>query len=70
LRALRVAVETVQLALPDLTPAPPAERWWSLPECTRSEVLTLLARLISRGVLIDESAVGEDATGAEDGDDE
>jgi len=39
--------------LPDLAPTAPAERWWSLPEATRSEVLTLLARLIARGVLID-----------------
>ena len=50
---MRVAPDTVQLALPDLGPAGPAERWWSLPEATRSEVLTLLARLIARGVLID-----------------
>ena len=53
MRALRVAAETVQLALPDLDPARPVDRWWSLPESTRSEVLTLLARLIARGVLID-----------------
>jgi hypothetical protein len=52
LRALRVAADIVQLTLPDLGPARPAERWWSLPESTRSEVLTLLARLIARGVLI------------------
>jgi hypothetical protein len=52
LRALRVAADNVQLTLPDLGPAGPAERWWSLPEATRSEVLTLLARLIARGVLI------------------
>jgi hypothetical protein len=43
----------VQLTLPDLAPAPPWERWWSLPEATRSEVVTLLARLIARSVLID-----------------
>jgi hypothetical protein len=52
LRALRVAADIVQLTLPDLGPARPAERWWSLPEATRSEVLALLARLIARGVLI------------------
>ena len=53
MRALRVAADTVQLALPDLGPARPAERWWSLPESTRSEVLAVLARLIARSVLID-----------------
>jgi hypothetical protein len=66
LRALRVAAETVQLALPDLGPARPVERWWSLPESTRSEVLTLLARLIARGVLITPDTA---ADGSGDGDD-
>jgi hypothetical protein len=58
LRALKVAAEAVQLALPDLDPARSVDRWWSLPESTRSEVLTLLARLIARGVLIDLDATG------------
>ena len=58
MRALRVAAETVQLALPDLDPARPVDRWWSLPESSRCEVLTLLARLIARGVLIDPDAAG------------
>jgi hypothetical protein len=65
LRALRVAADTVQLALPDLAPARPAERWWSLPESTRSEVLTLLARLIARGVLIDPDGTDERDDGDE-----
>ena len=52
MRALRVAADIVQLTLPDLGLGRSAERWWSLPEATRSEVLTLLARLIARGVLI------------------
>jgi hypothetical protein len=65
LRALRVAADIVQLTLPDLGPAGPAERWWSLPEATRSEVLTLLARLIARGVLIDCDTAGD---GSGDGD--
>jgi hypothetical protein len=65
LRALRVAPDTVQLALPDLGPADPAERWWSLPEATRSEVLTLLARLIARGVLIDPNSATEERSGNE-----
>jgi hypothetical protein len=59
LRALRVAADIVQLALPDLGPAGPAERWWSLPESTRSEVVTLLARLIARGVLIAPDTAGD-----------
>jgi hypothetical protein len=58
LRALRVAADIVQLTLPDLGSAGPAERWWSLPEATRSEVLTLLARLIA-GVLIDCDTAGD-----------
>jgi hypothetical protein len=65
LRALRVAPDTVQLALPDLGSARPAERWWSLPESTRGEVLTLLARLIARGVLIAPDTAGD---GSGDGD--
>jgi hypothetical protein len=65
LRALRVAPDTVQLALPDLGPAGPAERWWSLPEATRSEVVTLLARLIARGVLIDPNSATEERSGNE-----
>jgi hypothetical protein len=59
---MRVAADTVQLALPDLGPARPAERWWSLPESTRSEVLTLLAGLIARGVLIDTETATDTAT--------
>ncbi|MBF6558363.1 MAG: hypothetical protein IVW52_19885 [Acidimicrobiales bacterium] len=64
MRALRVSADTIQLVLPDLDPARPTERWWSLPECTRSEVLTLLARLIARGVLIDPEDIEE--RGADD----
>ncbi len=58
MRALRVAVDPVQLPLPDPVCAGPAERWWALPESVRSEVLTLLARLIARGVLITERETG------------
>jgi hypothetical protein len=53
LRALRVTRDTVQLTLPDLAPLAPAQRWWLLPEATRVEVVTLLARLIARSVLIE-----------------
>jgi hypothetical protein len=65
LRALRVAADTVQLALPDLAPARPVERWWSLPEGTCREVLTLLARLIARGALIDPDDTDERGDGDE-----
>jgi hypothetical protein len=50
---LESSPDTVQLVLPDLTPAAPAQRWWLLPETTRREVVALLARLIARGVLIE-----------------
>lgn len=60
MRALRVAPDAVQLVLPDLTPIVPAQRWWLLPETTRHEVVTLLARLIARGVLIDSDAAEPD----------
>jgi len=66
LRALRVAADTVQLALPDLGPARPAERWWTLPQSTRSEVLTLLARLIARSVLIDSDAATDERGGGDE----
>ncbi|MBV9059659.1 MAG: hypothetical protein JO296_00160 [Pseudonocardiales bacterium] len=66
MRALRVAVDPVQFTLPELEPARPVERWWSLPEATRREVLTLLSRLIARGVLIDpDVTVDEDRRGDE-----
>ena len=31
-----------------------SERWWSLPEESRREVLLLLARLIARGIVCEE----------------
>jgi hypothetical protein len=55
LRALRVAAEPVQLVLPDPDLSDPAERWWDLPEVTRAQVLSLLAALIARGVLVEPS---------------
>ena len=60
MRALRVARDTIQLTLPDFAPPAPAQRWWQLPEATRSEVVTLLARLIARSVLIDSDPAVED----------
>ena len=52
---MRVAADTVQLALPDVVPDP-VDRWSQLPETTRGQVLTLLSVLIARGVLVDERA--------------
>jgi hypothetical protein len=63
LRALRVAPDTVQLTLPELAPAPPGERWWSLPDTTRREVVTLLARLIARSVVIDPDSGPDEEVG-------
>ncbi|MCA1693397.1 MAG: hypothetical protein LC749_00960 [Actinobacteria bacterium] len=58
MRALRVAADPVQLALPDLDLPEEGsvellEPWWELPEATRVGVLALLARLIARCVLVD-----------------
>ncbi|MHB8186262.1 MAG: hypothetical protein ACYDDU_09255 [Dermatophilaceae bacterium] len=55
MRAMRIAADTVQLALPDVVPDP-VDRWSELPETTRGQVLTLLSVLIARGVLVDEPA--------------
>ena len=45
-----------QLALPIGDQVLPADRWDTLPEARRAEVLTLLGRLIARGVLADQIA--------------
>jgi hypothetical protein len=50
---MRVAAESVQLALPDPDFSDPIDRWRELPDATRAHVLSLLAGLIARGVLID-----------------
>lgn len=55
MRALRIAADTVQLALPDVVPDP-VDRWSQLPDATRGQVLTLLSVLIARGVLVEEPA--------------
>ena len=52
---MRIAADTVQLALPDVVPDR-VDRWSELPETTRGQVLTLLSVLIARGVLVDEPA--------------
>lgn len=65
MRALRVAAEPVQLVLPDPDLSDPAERWWDLPEATRGQVLSLLAALIARGVLVEPASqpAGESVEG-------
>jgi hypothetical protein len=55
LRAMRVA-SPCQLALPLGDQVLPADRWGSLPEARRAEVLALPGRLIARGVLADQIA--------------
>lgn len=58
MRALRIDAAPVQLSLPDPDLEDPVARWWELPEATRVRVLTLLAALIARGVLVvDEDTV-------------
>jgi len=46
---------------------PAAERWARLPEEARAAVLTLLARLIARGVLAEDPAEAVGAGGQERG---
>ena len=50
---MRIAADTVQLALPDIA-IDPAQRWAELPESTRMQVQSLLSALIARGVLLEE----------------
>lgn len=57
MRTLRIAAPT-QLAL--LRPSEPgAKRWETLPEPTRVAVLSLLARLIAKGVLAGDRRGGD-----------
>jgi hypothetical protein len=54
LRRLRLpAPAQLPLALDDGSAAR-SDRWWSLPEEARHEVLVLLARLIARGIVCEE----------------
>jgi hypothetical protein len=73
-RLLRVAPAS-QTALdlgPGIASVPPAavaiERgWWRLPEQARVEVIGLLARLIARGVLVEDPPTGAPLTPATGG---
>jgi hypothetical protein len=60
---MRVAA-ACQLSLPVDQTSRPADRWGQLPEEARAQVLVLLARLIARGVVIDDVS-GEQACVAE-----
>jgi hypothetical protein len=64
---MRVAADSVQLALPDAALSDPVDQWWELPDATRAQVLALLARLIARGVLIEAPKAAEDREVAGDG---
>jgi hypothetical protein len=59
---MRVAA-ACQLALPVEQLASPADRWGQLPDQTRAEVLVLLARLIARGVLVEDAATDRAGSG-------
>ena len=62
---MRVAPATVQLPLPDPVLANESvDRWWSLPEQTRGQVMSLLAALIARGVLIEPNTASPDSAGS------
>jgi hypothetical protein len=56
---MRLAAVPVQLVLPLPDAADLDQRWQELPEATRMQVLTLLARLIARSVLAGQEAGGE-----------
>lgn len=62
MRALTVVAGPVQLALPSPDLVDPFERWWDLPELTRTQVLALLARLIARAVLLEQTDLAGEAT--------
>lgn len=57
MRGLRIAAAT-QLLLPWEQGCVASGRWEQLPERTRAQVLTLLARMIARGVLVEDGTDG------------
>lgn len=60
MRRLRiVAPSQLPLALPEVV-SRPVERWWSLPDAAQVAVLSLLARMITAGVVEqDEGTIDE-----------
>ncbi len=57
MRVLRIAAPT-QLQLD--VGGPTRQQWWALPEPTQAELLVVLARLIAKGIVVEE---GEDGDG-------
>jgi len=57
LRVLRVATPC-QMALQLVSDHDAPQRWNGLPDDVRRQVLTLLARLIARGVVVDDDLAG------------
>jgi hypothetical protein len=53
LRRLRIAAPAQLPLVLDEGLSDAADRWWSLPEQSRQEVLALLARFIARGIVCD-----------------
>jgi hypothetical protein len=59
LRRLRIAAPIqLHLGLPEVASTPP-QRWCSLPEAAQREVLSLLARMITAGV-VEEEVIDDD----------
>jgi hypothetical protein len=53
LRRLRIAAPTqLVLDVPDVQLSA-AQRWWSLPDAARATALSLLARMIAAGVVVE-----------------
>ena len=66
MRRLRLAAPTqLALVIPGLAPSP-HQQWSSLPEPTQAAVLSLLARMISRGVIADEEDGTQEVADATD----
>jgi hypothetical protein len=60
LRRLRLtAPAQLTLGIPELA-ITPVERWWSMPEQTRHDVLCILAKMITSGVIDTEVEVIDD----------
>ena len=68
MRLLRVApASQTVLDLPVGPDLPPVtgSGWWQLPQTARTQVVVLLARMIARGVLVEDAAPGQDPTVAD-----
>jgi hypothetical protein len=64
-RVLRVSPACQSaLDLGSVSEPSPSQRWWQLPQESRAEVLALLARLIARGVVVEDRSAATPKTGA------